>query len=112
MIMRGLCKLYTTTLHGRALTGMFAEAQLDPRTMPDFVAGLQALREKGTQGAMKRAIKRGELPRGFDLDFASDMLFGPILYRLMIEGRPLNRAFVDAIVDSFMLGNGGKGRRH
>ena len=61
---------------------------------------------------MKRAIKRGELPRGFDLDFASDMLFGPILYRLMIEGRPLNRAFVDAIVDSFMLGNGGKGRRH
>ena len=105
-IMRGLCRLYTTTPHGRALVGMFAEAQLDPRIMPDFAAGLQALREKGTQGAMKRAIRRGELRKDFDLDFGSDLLFGPVLYRLMIEGRPLNRAFVDRVVDSFLHGVG------
>lgn len=108
--MRGLQKLYTTTPHGRALTGMFAEAQLDPRTMPDFAAGLQALREKGTQGAMKRAIKRGELRKDFDLDLGSDMLFGPILYRLMIEGRQVTRGFVDTLVDAFLLGTGIKKR--
>jgi len=106
VILRGLCRLYTTTLHGRSLVGMFAEAQLDPRIMPDFAAGLQGLREKGTQGAMKRAIRRGELPGRFDLDFGSDALFGPILYRLMVAGRPLNRAFVDRIVDSFLRGVG------
>jgi hypothetical protein len=72
--------------------------------MPDFSAGLQGLREKGTQGALKRAIKRGDLRKDFDLSLGSDLLFGPILYRLMIEGRPLNRAFVDAVVDSFLLG--------
>ena len=109
-IMCGFQKLYTTTPHGRALTGMFAEAQLDPRTMPDFAAGLQALREKGTQGAMKRAMKRGELRKSFDLDLGSDMLFGPILYRLMIEGRQLTRGFVDALVDAFLLSAGIKKR--
>lgn len=106
VILRGLCRLYTTTPHGRSLVGMFAEAQLDPRIMPDFAAGLQGLREKGTQGAMKRAIRRGELRKGFDLDLGSDLLFGPILYRLMVAGRPLNRAFVDRIVDSFLRGVG------
>lgn len=106
VIMRGLCRLYTTTPHGRSMVGMFAEAQLDPRIMPDFAAGLQALREKGTQGALKRAIRRGELRRDFDLDFGSDVLFGPILYRMMVAGRPLSRSFVDAIVDNFLLGAG------
>jgi AcrR family transcriptional regulator len=110
VIMRGLCRLYTTTPHGRSMVGMFAEAQLDPRTMPDFAAGLQALRDKGTQGALKRAIRRGELRRDFDLDFGSDVLFGPILYRMMVAGRPLSRSFVDAIVDSFLLGAGLKSR--
>lgn len=106
VILRGLCRLYTTTPHGRSLVGMFAEAQLDPRIMPDFAAGLQALREKGTQGALKRAIRRGELRRDFDLDFGSDALFGPILYRMMVAGRPLSLAFVDSIVNSFLRGAG------
>ena len=106
VIMRGLCRLYTTTPHGRSLVGMFAEAQLDPRIMPDFAAGLQALRDKGTQGAMKRAIQRGELRRNFDVDFGSDVLFGPILYRMMVAGRPLSISFVDAIVNSFLHGVG------
>ncbi len=103
-IVRGLCRLYTTTPHGKALAGMFAEAQLDPRTRPDFVNGLQSLRQKGLQGVLKRAIARGELPKDHDLDFGSDTLFGPILYRLMIEGRPLNRAFADALVDGYLRG--------
>jgi AcrR family transcriptional regulator len=105
-VVRGLCKLYTTTPHGKALAGMFAEAQLDPRTRPDFVNGLQALRERGLQGALKRAIARGELPADHDLDLSSDSLFGPILYRLMIEGRPLSRAFADALVDGYLRGLG------
>jgi AcrR family transcriptional regulator len=106
IIMRGLCRLYTTTPHGLSLVGMFAEAQLDPRIRPDFAAGLQALRQKGTQGALKRAIEHGELRKDFDLDLGSDMLFGPILYRLMVAGRPLNRSFVDGIIDSFLRGVG------
>ena len=103
-LVRGLCKLYTTTPHGKALAGMFAEAQLDPRTRPDFASGLQSLREKGLQGALKRAIARGELPKDHDLDLGSDTLFGPVLYRLMNEGRPLNRAFADAVVDGYLRG--------
>jgi AcrR family transcriptional regulator len=103
-IVRGLCRLYTTTPHGRALAGMFAEAQLDPRTRPDFVTGLQSLRQKGLQGVLRRAIARGELPKDHDLDLGSDTIFGPILYRLMIEGRPLNRAFADALVDGYLKG--------
>lgn len=105
-VVRGLCRLYTTTPHGKALAGMFAEAQLDPRTRPDFVCGLQSLRERGLQGALKRAIARGELPKNHDLDMGSDTLFGPILYRLMIEGRPLNRAFADTLVDGYLRGIG------
>jgi len=105
-LVRGLCKLYTTTPHGKALAGMFAEAQLDPRTRPDFVSGLQALRQRGLQGALRRAQERGELSKDYDLDLGSDTLFGPILYRLMIEGRPLDRAFADGLVDGFLRGLG------
>ena len=39
-----------------------------------------------------------------DLEAAFDLLFGPLLYRLLIGHAPLDEAGVDAIVDAAMCG--------
>ena len=103
-ILQGICHLFATRLHGQAFAGMFAEAQLDDRTMKDFQQGIRSIRERGLRGAIVRGIQRGELPRNYDPDFGNDLLFGPILYRLMLKSGPLDRKFANAIVDHFVHG--------
>jgi hypothetical protein len=43
-----------------------------------------------------------------DIDLANELLFGPIYYRLLLSGKPLNQDLVRRVVDAFMsaLGTG------
>jgi Tetracyclin repressor-like, C-terminal domain len=51
-----------------------------------------------------RGVARGELRTDVDLDGAFDLMFGPLLYRLLIGHAPLDEAGADAIVDAAMRG--------
>jgi AcrR family transcriptional regulator len=51
---------------------------------------------------LQRAVERGDLPRGTDIDLAVDQLVGPIYYRVLVTGQPVSRSFTDAIVDTVL----------
>lgn len=46
-----------------------------------------------------RAIDRGELPAGTDVDFLLEMLSGPLYFHWLILGRPLDDAFLEQVAD-------------
>ena len=51
-----------------------------------------------------RGVARGELRTDVDLEAAFDLVFAPLLYRLLIGHAPLDEAGGDAIDDAVMRG--------
>jgi AcrR family transcriptional regulator len=53
---------------------------------------------------LDRAIERGQLPPDIDVPAAVDLLVGPVYHRILITGDPVDDAFIDGIIDSFING--------
>jgi hypothetical protein len=51
-----------------------------------------------------RAVSRGEVQEGIDPDLAMDLMFGPIMWRLVSGRRPLTEDDADVIVNSVLNG--------
>lgn len=87
---------------------LMAEAQFDPRFAKDFRRRFIALRRRAGAAIIERAIERGELPRRADVEFLTDLVFGPMWYRLLNGHAPLDRRFktqvVTAVVTSGAIG--------
>jgi AcrR family transcriptional regulator len=47
----------------------------------------------------ERGIERGDLRRDLDVDFALDVLAGPLFYRLLVTGGPIDDALARAVVE-------------
>jgi len=50
-----------------------------------------------------RGIERGDLCPDADVDIATELLVGPVYFRLMFGGE-LNQAFAERVVDNVMRG--------
>jgi predicted nucleotidyltransferase len=51
-----------------------------------------------------RAIARGELPRGSDVDIMMDLIYGPAYHRLMQGHLALNQEFVELVTAMVVAG--------
>jgi hypothetical protein len=49
-----------------------------------------------------RGIARGDLRADTDDETAHELLIGPVYYRLLLSGHPLDHAFAERIVDAAM----------
>jgi AcrR family transcriptional regulator len=92
----------------RALAGT---AQHDPRVAFRFRADYLSQQRARDRIPLQRAVRRGELRRDTDIDFAVDQLFGPIYYRVLVTGQPVPRKFTDLLVRQFLTQNGIGDRR-
>ena len=98
-----LASFYTSPT-GRIFGQFLAEAQSDRE-----FAGL--LRERFMKPRREiagiifdRAVKRGEVDSSLDRDLVLDLLYGPVLYRLLIMQSPFERKRVDALVSTLFQG--------
>ena len=57
---------------------------------------------------IERGIARGDLRPDVDPAIATELLVGPVYFRLVFGGR-LDAAFADQVVDAYLLGAGGAG---
>jgi AcrR family transcriptional regulator len=60
-----------------------------------------------TRRTLELAIERGELPADTDISEAISQIAGPVLFRHLIIGAPLDKAFVQRNVDRFLTAFGG-----
>lgn len=95
-------------VRAKALTGLMAEAQLDPAFAEPFRAWV-ATRREVVATLLTRAVTREELPAATDLDHATDLVFGPFWYRLLIAHAPLDPADAEAHVTTVLHGLAGRG---
>jgi AcrR family transcriptional regulator len=79
----------------RALAG---QAQHDPALAARLRTELFAQQRARDRRPLERALHRGDLPSGTDLDLLLDRLVGPVYYRALVTGEPLPRDFTDQLV--------------
>jgi hypothetical protein len=102
-ILGGLRDNITKGLLARVLPQMVAASQVNDelaRAYREFVVG----RRWRTTVVLNRAIERGELPPGTDLDLLQDMLVGPLFYRTLLSGEVTDDDLVATVVETVLAG--------
>ena len=66
----------------------------------DFLAG----RRSALAEVLRRGIERGDLRCDLDLELALDVLGGPLFYRLLVTGGPIDEQLAEGVADLILRG--------
>jgi AcrR family transcriptional regulator len=88
---------------GRAVLSMVVAAATHPDLAELLQQGWLRLRRQVVTAILAAAVARGELRPGFDADLTTDLLLGPIYYRLLVTTDPVRPALAARLVDAVLL---------
>ena len=97
-------RAFYTSPMGRVFPQLLANATQDETASTWLRERFLASREHGIQQLWNRARSRGEVRNDVDPDTAIDLLFGPLMWRLMSGHRPLSEADASEITDAALSG--------
>lgn len=97
-------KRISTAPTARIMSGLISEAQADPAIAEHFYTGFIKGRRELMIRLLEKGIARGEIRPDTDLDVATDSLFGPMWYRLLIGHAPLDENFAGQLVSQLFSG--------
>lgn len=89
---------------GRIFAQFIAEAQGDPLLAEAFRSRFLAERRRVVTAMWKRGVKRGEFRADVNVDVAMDILFAPIIYRLLAGHAPLLPSLAERLQDAAFEG--------
>jgi AcrR family transcriptional regulator len=101
---RAVARLFNRPRIRHMLLGVIFEAQGDPALRDAFRDRYMNPRREQGRAALKRGVSRGELRPDFDEAVFFDQLYGALYFRLLVSGQPLNRRFVDQLVEQVFDG--------
>jgi len=95
----------SSPLLAQLIPALTAEAQRNP-AFADMFRSLQTPVRQQAFALFDRGISRGDLPATLDRDLALDLLLGPITFRQLVGGAPLDPQLAPSIVDGVLFGIG------
>lgn len=87
---------------GAVFRALIAQTQHDPAFAADFRARYLDEQRRRDRLPLERAVQRGQLPTDLDLTAETDQLVGPLYYRVLVTGEPIDEDFLDRLVDGFL----------
>lgn len=93
----------TDTPFGPVIRALISQLAIDPRLRDPFRANVVGARRTEVARLIGRGIERGDLRPDADADVATELLVGPVYFRLMFGGE-LTLAFANRVVDSVLRG--------
>ena len=91
------------TTFGPVVRALLSQIATNPRLGDPFRASVVQARRAEIARLVERGIARGDLRPDADIDVATELLVGPVYFRLMFGG-VLNLDFAERVVDAFMRG--------
>jgi AcrR family transcriptional regulator len=104
-LLRSAMSSYSTAT-GRIFGQFLAECQTDPEFAALFRERFMKPRREATREILNRAVKRGEIDPKLDQETIIDLIFGPMVFRLMAGHGPLNKTEADAMISILLRGIG------
>ncbi|MDX6571944.1 MAG: hypothetical protein QOC86_1100 [Gaiellales bacterium] len=95
-------KVLGSTLMGRVMQGLVSDLATDPQLAQAFRERVVSVRDAEVERLVERGVARGDLRSDADPATVHDLLIGPVYYRLLLTGQPLNRAFAKRTVDAVL----------
>jgi AcrR family transcriptional regulator len=91
-----------STIMGRVMQGLVSDLASDAGLAEAFQDKVVAMRIAEADRLLARGIERGDLRADTDVELAHELLFGPVYYRLMLSGAPLDKGLAGRVVDAVM----------
>ena len=104
-MVEGTVRVLTRTPLGRVMEHLFSELALNPALSDPFRAAIVQARRAAVAAVMSRGIERNQIRSDADLDLATELLMGPIYYRLLFGGE-FSPDFSTRLVDVVLTGLG------
>jgi AcrR family transcriptional regulator len=98
----GAVRVLGTTMMGRVMQGLVSDLATDPELGAAFRQRIVATRLGEVRRVIDRGIERGDLSPDVDYVLVHDLLFGPVYYRLLLSGAPLDPDLPERIVDALL----------
>jgi AcrR family transcriptional regulator len=101
--LKSLTAFYTSTL-GRLFCQFIAEGQSDAAFLASFRERFLYARRDAAKIMWRRGVDRGEIRSAVDGDIVLDMIYGPIVFRLLAGHGSLSDSESEAIVETVFAG--------
>jgi AcrR family transcriptional regulator len=102
-LMQGAVEVYRGSTAG--VMPSLVEAMSRDRELADAVReGFLAHRRAALRAVLERGVERGDLSRAIDFELSLDVLGGPLFYRLLITGGPVDERLAEGVVELIMRG--------
>jgi AcrR family transcriptional regulator len=98
----GAVTVLGSTLMGRVMQGLVSDLATDSTLAEAFRGQIVATRLTEVRRLLDQGIARGDLRSDLDYELVHELLFGPVYYRLLLSGAPLDAALAQRIVDAVM----------
>jgi AcrR family transcriptional regulator len=89
---------------GSVFAQLLANASQDPVASDWLQTRFLDSRQRGIRELWDRAVSRGDVRKDIDPDLAMDLVFGPVMWRLVSGRRPLAEDDADALVNALLNG--------
>lgn len=97
-LLRHAFRKYRETPAADILAGLISQAQADPKAKAALVGGLVMGRRGLLTDPLRRMVQEGDLPEGFDIVGAADLIVAQIWHRLLLGERRFDRAELEVIL--------------
>lgn len=104
VLMREAVDLYRGGLAGRLMPNLIGAMAQKPELAHSIREEFLAGRRAALSEVLRRGVERGELRRDLDLELALDVLGGPLFYRLLVTGGPIDERLAEGIADLILRG--------
>ena len=99
-------KTLSAAPYGPAMQGLVSQIATEPELARVYREQVVEPRREMLKPVIKRGIARGDLRPDTDLRVVHELLLGPVFYRLLLSGGPLDRKLSTSLVDAILHGFG------
>jgi AcrR family transcriptional regulator len=103
-LMRATLGMYRDPATAALLSGLIAAMVRSAPIAHAVRSGFLATRRQSFRRVFERGVRRGDLPRRVDIQLATDLLSGPLFYRALFTGAPLDERLTRTVVDVVLRG--------
>ena len=103
-LMHEAVELYRGSLPGRLMPNLVRAMAERPELARAVREGFLIRRRQALTDVLRRGVKRGDLRRDIDLELVLDVLGGPLFYRLLITGGPLDEQLAEGVTELILRG--------
>jgi len=103
-VINSVVKTLATPPYGQAMQALVSQIATDPDLARVYREQVVEPRHAELTPVIKRGIARGDLRPDTDVRLIHELLVGPIFYRLLFSGAPLDRNLGRRIVDAILAG--------